>query len=118
MSLESLLIHTCTIVRDSGADEDALGNPIKPIETPVYSGMCRLVEKAERVWDDERSQASKVTTYKLLLPAGTSVQERDRVKEVVLEDGVTLGNAFAVKASLTRRALAARHLSVDLERAA
>lgn len=118
MSIESLMIHACTIVRDSGTDEDPLGNPVRPIVTTVYSGMCRLVERAERLWSDERTQAGKVTTYKLLVPAGVMFQERDRVSEIVLEDGAKLENAFTVKTGITRRTRMASHLSIDLERAA
>ena len=116
MSLESLMIHTCKIVRDSQTGEDPLGNPVKLAEASVYAGMCRLVEKQERVWDDAKGTASKVTVYLLLVPCSVVIQERDRIKEVVLEDGSTLENFFAVKAALVRRTTMASHLSITLER--
>lgn len=118
MSLESLMIHTCVIVRDSRTGEDPLGNPVKQSSAAVYSGMCRLVEKQERVWSDERGTASKVTTYTLLIPCGVAIQERDRITEIDLEDGSKLVDFFAVKAALVRRTRSASHLSVSLERAA
>lgn len=118
MSIESLMIHTCSIVRDLPSGEDALGNPIKQISIAVYSGICRLVERQERVWSDERGTAAKVTSYKLLIPCGASVQERDRIERVTLEDGSTLESYFAAKSALVRRSNRASHLSIDLERAA
>ncbi len=118
MSLDRLMIHTCVIVRDSQTGEDPLGNPVKQRTETVYSGICRLVEKQERVWSDELGTASKVTTYTLLIPGGVVIQERDRIKEIVLEDGSKLEDSFAVKAALVRRKRNASHLSISLERAA
>lgn len=118
MSIESLMIHTCVIVRDSQTGEDPLGNPVKQSSAAVYSGMCRLVEKEERVWSDERGTASKVTTYTLLIPCGVVIQERDRITEIELEDGSKLEDFFAVKNGIVRRTTSASHLSIRLERAA
>lgn len=116
MSLDSHMIHTCVIMRDSATSEDPLGNPVKSTSIEIYSGICRLVEKEERVWDDERGSASKVTTYKLLIPCGVEIQERDRIKEIALEDGNKLEDFFAVKSAIVRRSRAASHLSINLER--
>jgi hypothetical protein len=118
MSLDSLLIHTCEIVRDVQTGEDALGNPVSQKTEAVYSGNCRLVESQERVWSDELRTASKVMSYKLLLPCGADLRERDRVQEVVLEDGSMIENYFVIKSVLARRSLHLNHLSVELERAA
>ena len=116
MSFESQLIHTCSIVRDLPTSEDALGNPVKQSSISVYNGICRLVEKQERVWSDERGTASKVTTYTLLIPCGTTVQERDRIETISLEDGSRLESFFAVKGILVRRSNRMSHLSISLER--
>ena len=117
MSLESHLIHSCVIVRDLPTGEDVLGNPVKQRTEAVYSGICRLVESSERVWNDELKTASKVTVYKLLLPCSASVLERDRIQEIMLEDGSRLDGFFAVKSALVRRTSHASHLSITLERA-
>ena len=117
MSIDSQMIHSCVIIRDLQTSEDALGNPVKQTNVPVYSGICRLVESQERVWNDELGTASKVTSYKLFLPSGADLRERDRIQEIVLEDGSKLTNYFALKSVLVRRSNRISHLSVELERA-
>jgi hypothetical protein len=57
-----------------------------------------------------------VTVYKLLVPAGSMILEHDRVKEVILEDGTTLTDAFTVNAVFTRRKKLSAFYSIDLER--
>ena len=118
MSVASQMIHTCKIVRDLQTSEDALGNPVKQRNVAVYSGICRLIESQERVWNDALGTASKVTKYKLLIPCGADLRERDRIEEIILEDGSKLTNYFALKSVLVRRTNRISHLSVELERAA
>lgn len=70
----------------------------------------RLVEKRERVWSNERAEATVATAYLLLLPAGTDVAERDRV-----EVG---GTVYIVAAVLARNGREAKHISLAVERVA
>lgn len=116
MSFDSQMIHTCVIERDPTAGQDLHGNaPVNQVPELIYSGMCRLVEKTERILT-ERAGRTAVTVYKLLIPAGTVIQERDRVRSVTFEDGTILTNAFVIKNVINRRAASLRHLSLDLER--
>ncbi len=105
MGLDSLLIHQATVQR-STAVLDAYGNA--SLTWYDYDSVpCRLVEKRERIWSNERAESVVVTRYLLLVPAGTEVQERDRVQV----DGVT----YTVGAVLTRNTRATHHKSLSLE---
>jgi hypothetical protein len=118
MSFDSQLIHTCTIERDLTAGEDLLGNALTGQDPQlVYSGNCRLVEKTERVLNSDKNGYTAVTVFKLLIPPGTVVMEKDRVKSVTLEDGTVLTDAFRIRTALNRRnSHVVRFLSIDLER--
>jgi len=116
MSMESNMIHTCVIERTIVEDENPLGGPGSSTVVTVYSGICRLVEKAQRVKNDETATWEVIAVYKLFLPAGLNLQDRDNVASITLEDATELVNAFKVTQSLTRRGLIARFISVDLEK--
>ena len=125
MSFDSQMIHTCVIERDPMNGSDLHGNaPVNVVGATVtvvpeliYTGMCRLVEKMERILT-ERSGRTAVKVYKLLVPPGAVIQDRDRVKSVTLEDGTILTDAFVVTTNLNRRRVNLSHLSLDLERVA
>ena len=105
MSLDSHLIHTADLQRGT-EHADPYGNATRTWYD-VASVPCRLVEKRERVWSDERAEALVVTAYLLLVPADTDVAERDRV----IVDSTT----FTITAVLARNARAAHHKSLSLE---
>lgn len=116
MSFESHLIHTCVIKRDTETAENRLGGPGTVTTETIYSGVCRLVEKVQRVYESETASLAAVTVYKLMLPLTAAVLERDRVTKVTLEDGTELEDAFVLKQGLRRRRAAVAFLSIDLER--
>ncbi len=106
MGLDSWLSDDVTIQRGTQT-LDAYGNAsLSWYDVAHVPG--RLVTKRSRVWSDERAEALLVTTYLLLLPAGTDVQERDRVD--------VEGTTYTVAALLPRNGRAAHHLSLTLER--
>jgi len=110
------MIHYCKIERTIVEDENPLGGPGTPTVVTVYEGICRLVEKAQRVKNDETAAWEVITVYKLMLPPGLMLQDRDKVVNVTLEDGKVLENSFSVTQRMTRRGLTAKFMSVDLEK--
>ena len=115
MSLTAHMNHSCVITRDSGSIEDKFGGPGTPDISTVYDGICRLVEKQQRVYSSDNAQLVTVTIYKLFLPSNAAVIDRDLVASITV-DGEVLENAFVVKQKLTRRTNATAFLSVDLEK--
>jgi hypothetical protein len=116
MSLDAHLRQTCVIVRDTPGGEDAYGGPGPVTTTTVYTGMCRYVEKSERIFSTDRSQVTIVTRYLLLLPeSARDVEELDRVESVTM-DGVAIAGPHRVTAVMMRRSNALHHMSVELER--
>ena len=114
MSIEAFFPHFALIERATETGTDAYNNPIYQWDAVGIDIPCRLVEKRERVERDETAAAMVVTTYKLLLPQVTDINERDRVT-VTLEGGTWLG-AYICGSVLRRTAMRGRHhLSVDLE---
>ena len=117
MTLRSLLIHECTIQRATFA-RDSHGE-----EQPTWSDLhtaleCRLMistlSGAERLALPSES-AQVLTKYKLILPAKTDVETKDRVSLVTFEDGTTEG-AFDINAVLPRRdGRGQRLIALDLD---
>ena len=115
MSYEAHLIHTCTIENVIEDGLDAHHNKVFAWDTPVENVPCRLVEKRERGWKDERTASSVETTYQLLLLADTPLLERGRVSAIVLEDGSVLDQKFTVREFLARRGRVLLHKTALLE---
>jgi hypothetical protein len=112
MDLRAYLIHHAEIKRIQARTEDALGNPLPTGEVTAYSGWCRLVEERERVTDAGTGQVTFVTSFKLILPPGANVRERDRVHSVKLKDGQVLTGTFTVNSMVTRRFRSYEHHQV------
>lgn len=117
MSLLDHLLHTCTIQRATKVD-DRYKNSVKTWSDWATGVRCRLVYKGQRVVNvDERVQATVVTSYLLLLPAGTDVIPDDRITVVTEANGTSVdAGPFRVAAVLPRNARAAHHVSLALER--
>lgn len=116
MAFGDHLLHTCTIQRADKTQMDAY-QQAKPVWADLETGIaCRLVERTQRIVNDERTQLTAVTAFTLLLPAGTDILEDDRVTD--LADGGVVFDAgpYHVTAVLRRRAWAEHHVSVALER--
>jgi hypothetical protein len=116
MSLDSHLIHTCTIENGTGGNLNPYNNAKKEYGVPLEGVRCRLVESQEHVWNDQRQESTIQTIYKLILPPNIQIQERARISQVTTEDGTILVDLFRVKAMLPRRARSTRHLTATLER--
>ncbi len=117
MSMTAHMSHSCKIVRNFVEAEDKFGGPGKNWSSEIYSGCCRLVEKQQRVYTDDRSEYAVITVYKLFLPALANVEERDVIRLIKIDNQV-LENAFTVKSILRRRSKSVKFISIDLERVA
>jgi hypothetical protein len=116
MSMDSHLIHRCTIQRPEKQDPDAYNN-----EPVVYHDWeidvpCRLVIREQRQYSSELAQAIVVTTYQLFLSSSSDVAEGDRIADLVYEDGTEVGEAFTVRGIYRRRTRVVRHITLKLER--
>lgn len=118
MALGDHLLHTCAIQRADKAQRDAYQQAV-PVWADLATGVaCRLVERSQRVFDHERAQLVTVTTYTLLLPAGTDVRPDDRVTAVADNGALLDAGPFRIASVLRRRAMAEHHVSATLERVA
>jgi hypothetical protein len=116
MSIDSQLIHTCTVQRAT-TTRDALNAEVRTWGTVATNVRCRLVIKTQRVGDSAFAERPVVTTHRLLVPAGrTDVQQGDRVITVVDEEGTVDSGPFAILEVMKRRGRAVKHISLLLER--
>jgi hypothetical protein len=95
MSIDSHLIHRCTIQRYLPVGDDSLKAPKKDWRPWIEGLRCRRVTKQQRVGD---------------------VQQGDRVVNVIDETGTTEVGTFKIESVIIRRGRAARHVSLILER--
>lgn len=116
MSIGAHLCHRCTIRRVTATQPDPFGNDTNTWSDWGVDVPCRLVVKGQRAVDTEKAQDVTVTTYKLLLPAGTDVVEGDRVTDLEYEDGSEESGTFSVEAILPRRGRTVKHIALELRK--
>lgn len=116
MSLDSLLIHTCTIENPAAGRLNALNNPKKKYATPLENVRCRLIETRELVDVDEVTEGVIQSMYTLLVPGNVDLREKGKVSKVTLEDGSELSDVFEVGVVLHRRGRNSHHKSAVLTR--
>ena len=112
MSLDDHLIHTCTISRNVDTTTDEYGNTLSNFKQIASGVRCRFVEGTQRIFASDTASAVYSATYKLILPAGTDLEQGDCV--VVTLDGAPDPRTFSVDQVLTRRARCPHHLSARL----
>jgi hypothetical protein len=74
------------------------------------------VTRQQKVGDTAFAERPVVTVDLLLVPAGTDVQQGDRVVTIVDETGATEAGVFKIKQVIVRRGRAVRHISLVLEK--
>lgn len=116
MSLDQHLIHTCTIENPATGPLDEYNNEADAFDTPITGVRCRLIEDRERVWSDERQEATIQTIYKLMVKAEVTLNERAKISLVTKEDGSTIADTFTVNEVLMRRGRNSHHQTAVLER--
>lgn len=118
MALRHYFIHTCDIQEYSTArlatGELAKTWANKSGQTAVD---CRFVIKSEKV-ASEGTSGQVITTYLMLLPAGTDVANENRIANVRRKKGNALVDAgpFQIEQVLPRNAKTERHISLMLEK--
>ncbi len=114
MGVSSHFIHTCNTERFTSVGRDGL-KAEKPVWHTWEVGMrCRFVEKEQRVADSATAERPTITTYLLLFGPGRDVKVKDRVVNIVLQDGSTDAGPYTIDALLRRRGKATKHLSARL----
>jgi hypothetical protein len=116
MSLDQFLIHTCTIENAKDGGTDAHNNSVEAWDTPIENVICRLVEKREKIWKDERADSAVQTTYQLILSADADLRERAKISKVTLEDATVMSQKFTVTEILARRKKSLHHKTALLEK--
>lgn len=116
MSLDSLLIHTCTIENPGAGSTNVYNNKVPSYGTPVTGVRCRLIEDRERVWSDERQESTIRSVFKLMVMGNVTINERAKVSSITLEDESTVSDTFVVTEVLHRRGRNSHHQTAMLER--
>lgn len=115
MSVDAHLLHLCDIHRSTETQDEY--NETERTYAPHLSNVrFRLVEKTERETPSEFGEGALITVYLGLMPAGTDVDEDDRLINIRFEDGTIDSHTYTVESKVVRRARAARHISLQLER--
>jgi hypothetical protein len=108
MSFDNFLNQTCTIERPTALGVDRYNQNIYSDEEMAAGVRCRLVQTSVKLMDARTSEYSWVKADVLLLPAGTSIIEKDKVRVGV--------DVWVVKQMLTRsRGNAEHHVSCIVE---
>lgn len=115
MGIDSHFLHTCDI-QHADETQDEYNENVKIWAAHLSDVFCLLVEKARREVSSESAENVLITTYLLLLPPDTDVEEDDRITNIRYEDGTTDSRLFDVESKLVRRTRASQHLSLQLER--
>lgn len=114
MSLATHLIHRCTILVAENT-EGPYGTPVQSWSEASTGVLCRLVEDVERVVSGREAVSALVTTYTLLVQPATEVDERNRISNVILDDGQVVAGPFSIKAVLRRTGRKLHHKTLQLE---
>ena len=116
MSLDNLLIHTCTIENPASGVKNAYNNKQKAYATPLTGVRCRLIESREVVQRDEVTEGVIQSVYLLMVSGDVDLQEKAKVSLVTFEDGSTINDVFEVGHVLHRRGRNSHHRTAMLER--
>lgn len=120
MSLDALLIHTCTIENRVESSTTIYNNAVEAYATPITNVRCRLIEGNEPTQNDLHTNAitegvvKKV--YRLLINSSVDLQEKAKISSVTFEDGTVITDIFSVVQVLNRRSRHPHHKTATLER--
>lgn len=116
MSIGAHFIHRCDVERFTSIGRDGLKAEQKDWR-PWEVGMpCRFVEKEQRAADSALAERPTITTYLLLFGARRDVKAKDRIVNIVLQDGAVDAGPYTIESILRRRGRATKHLSARLEK--
>ena len=114
MSIDSQLIHTCTITRKTTTSLNEMGNA-NSSESVLASGVrCRLVDRIRTQFVSETREKLVYVEYKLLMGSDVSLRPGDVISNIEIESGC-LSVRFKVITVLARRSRVVHHQSALLE---
>jgi hypothetical protein len=116
MSLDSHLIHTCSIQNPAAGSTNVYNNASKGYAAAITGVRCRLVETRELVQSDEVTEGIIQSVYKLMVRGDVNLQENAKISNLTLEDGTVINDTFQVIDLLIRRGRNAHHKTATLER--
>jgi hypothetical protein len=116
MGVDAHFIHRCDVERFTSIGRDGLKAEQKSWQVWEQGMRCRFVEKEQRVADSALAERPTITTYLLLFGVGRDVKPKDRIVNIVLEDGTTDAGPYTIEHVLRRRGRAAKHQSARLEK--
>lgn len=116
MSLDQLLIHTCTIENPGAVTTNVYNNKTPSYGTPLTGVRCRLIEDREQVESSELQESAIQSVYKLMVKGDVTISERAKVSLVTLEDATTVSDTFVVTEVMVRRGRNSHHKTAVLER--
>lgn len=115
-SFNRLLVHTCTIERNTPTTSPS-GEPIASWSEVDTEVACRYAQKRQ-TFPSEALTAEQVRNDLLLLSHDADIQEGDRVTDIAWRVDATSVDAgpFEVTSVLDRTSTRAHHISAALER--
>lgn len=117
MSLDQMLIHTCTIENPGAGSSNVYNTKVASYGTPATGVRCRLIEDREWTRKDENAESAIQSVYKLMVKGDVTLNERAKVSLITLEDGTTtISDTFVVTEVLVRRGRNSHHKTAVLER--
>lgn len=114
MSIASHYIHSCDTERFTSVGKDGMRQEKRGWRAWETGMACRFVEKEQRVADSVLAERPTITTYTLLFGPGRDVKAKDRIINIVFEDGTTDDGPYTIDAILRRRGRSLKHLSAKL----
>lgn len=116
MGVSAHFIHRCDVERFTSIGRDGLKAEQKKWQPWENEMPCRFVEQEQKVADSALAERPLITTYLLLFGAQRDVKAKDRVVNIVLQDGSVDAGPYIIERVLRRRSRTTRHLSARLEK--
>jgi len=97
MSIISFMAHKVTTSRATATSTDAYGNTsVTATSHPLSAHPCRFVVESRSLLASEVALAGYVIEAKLLLPAGSDIQDGDTIDSINLGEDGTVSGPFEV----------------------
>ncbi|WP_110513741.1 phage head completion protein [Herpetosiphon llansteffanensis] len=113
MAIDAHLNHRCDIQRAETMQDD-YNTDILTWKTHLADVVCRLVIKEERVQRTDEAERAVITTYALMMRAGTDIKHGDQIVNLVI-DGVATPGVYRIDHIKPRRAKSQRHITCTVE---
>lgn len=109
-------IHRCTIERNQSDVDDDYRSTTQDWRPVASATPCRMKITQVRNPLPDLGEGPMIPRYQCFVGPGVDVRDGDRVVSVVDEEGNDIEGVFKVEARLARRAMAVRHITLELSR--